>query len=117
MKVTDYLSAILIGIVVGLLGRLVLPGKQRIGVFATFLIGVGASLLGMFLARLLNIDHHAPAKLWFLRWDWVVLSIQVGLAVIGIGLANMLTFTRLSGGEGRKRRPTRRKRTTSRSNA
>jgi hypothetical protein len=30
MRVTDYLSAIIAGVVVGLLGRLVLPGRQRI---------------------------------------------------------------------------------------
>ncbi|MBW4703755.1 hypothetical protein [Micromonospora sp. RL09-050-HVF-A] len=42
MLVTGYLGAVLIGALVGLLGRLVLPGRQRIGVFATFVIGVGA---------------------------------------------------------------------------
>jgi uncharacterized membrane protein YeaQ/YmgE (transglycosylase-associated protein family) len=117
MRVTDYLSAILVGAIIGLLGRLALPGRQRIGAFATFLVGVGASLLGLFAARFFNVDHHAPMRLWFLRWDWIVLAIQVGLAVIGIGVANMLTFTRLGGGEGPRKRPARRRRATSRSSA
>jgi uncharacterized membrane protein YeaQ/YmgE (transglycosylase-associated protein family) len=112
VRVTDYISAILVGAAIGLLGRLVLPGRQRIGTFVTFLIGVGASLLGLFVARLFNVDHNAPTRLWFLRWDWVVLTIQVGLAVIGIGLANMLTFTKLAGGDTRRKRPARRRRTT-----
>ncbi|MFC7546924.1 hypothetical protein [Plantactinospora sp. GCM10030261] len=34
-----------------------------------------------------------------LRWDWILLAIQVGLAVVGVALANMLTFTRLAGGD------------------
>jgi uncharacterized membrane protein YeaQ/YmgE (transglycosylase-associated protein family) len=116
MRVTDVIGAILIGAVIGLLGRLVLPGRQNIGTFVTFLIGVGAAILGMFVARFLNVDHHAPAQFWFLRWDWTVLAIQVGFAVVGVGAANALTFTRLAGGRPRKRSP-RRRRSASRSEA
>ncbi len=114
MDVSDYLSAIVVGAVVGLLGRLVLPGRQRIGVFATFLIGVAAALAGLFLARWLNLDGHADAHLWGLHWDWAVLGIQVGLAVVGIGLANTLTYTRLAGGDDRPRRRTTRRRSRAR---
>ena len=99
MQVTGYLGAVLIGVLVGLLGRLILPGRQRIGLFVTFVIGVGAAVLGTFVARMLNVDNDAPVKLWWLRWDWIVLGIQVGFAVVGIALANMLTFTRLAGGD------------------
>lgn len=104
MQVTGYLGAILIGGLVGLLGRLILPGRQRIGVFATFVIGVGAAVLGTFGARMLNVDHGAPAKLWSLHWDWFILALQVGFAVVGVALANMLTFTRLAGGDDAPRR-------------
>lgn len=110
MRVTDYLSAIIVGIVIGVLGRLVLPGKQRIGVFSTFVIGVAAALLGMFVAHLFGIDNRAGVSLWKLHWDWVVLALQVGLAVIGIGIANVLTYTRL--GDAAPRRRTRRRRTS-----
>ncbi|MFR9780444.1 GlsB/YeaQ/YmgE family stress response membrane protein [Micromonospora sp. MS34] len=99
MVVTGYLSAILIGAVVGLLGRLVLPGRQRIGVVATFVIGVGAAVLGTFVARMLNVAHGATVKVWALHWDWIVLALQVGFAVVGVALANMLTFTRLARGD------------------
>jgi uncharacterized membrane protein YeaQ/YmgE (transglycosylase-associated protein family) len=114
MRVSDYLSAILVGAVIGLLGRLALPGRQRIGVFATFLIGVAAALLGLFLARWLHVDGHTEVRLWKLHWDWVVLAIQVGLAVIGVALANTLTFTRLAGGDDRPRRRTTRRRSRTR---
>jgi uncharacterized membrane protein YeaQ/YmgE (transglycosylase-associated protein family) len=99
MQVTGYLGAVLIGALVGLLGRLILPGRQRIGVFATFVIGVGAAVLGTLVARTLNIDHDAPFQLRSLHWDWIILALQVGFAVVGVALANMLTFTRLAGGE------------------
>ena len=104
MQVTGYLGAVLIGAVVGMLGRLILPGRQRIGVFATFVIGVGAAVLGTFVARMLNVDHNAPVKIWSLRWDWILLALQVGFAVVGVALANMLTFTRLAGGDDAPRR-------------
>jgi len=108
MQVTGYLGAVLIGALVGVLGRLILPGRQRIGAFATFVIGVCAAVLGTFVARMLNIDHGAPMKLWSLRWDWVILALQVGFAIVGVALANMLTFTRLAGGDEKARkRPTR----------
>ncbi len=104
MQVTGYLGAVLIGAVVGLLGRLILPGRQRIGVFATFVIGVAAALLGTFVARRFHLDHDAPMRLRSLRWDWIVLALEVGFAVVGVALANMLTFTRLAGGNETPRR-------------
>jgi uncharacterized membrane protein YeaQ/YmgE (transglycosylase-associated protein family) len=108
MLVTGYLGAVLIGALVGLLGRLILPGRQRIGIFATFVIGVGSALLGTVVARALDIDDGASVQVGVLRWDWVVLGIQVGLAIIVVALANMLTFTRLAGGDDAPRRRVRR---------
>jgi uncharacterized membrane protein YeaQ/YmgE (transglycosylase-associated protein family) len=104
MQVTGYLGAVLIGALVGLLGRLILPGRQRIGAFATFVIGVCAAVLGTFVARMLNVGHNAPVELWSLHWDWIILALQVGFAVVGVALANMLTFTRLAGGDDNARR-------------
>ena len=114
MGVSVILSAIIVGAVVGTLGRLVLPGRQRLGLFATFVIGVGAALLGLVVAHFLGVDGRTPQKLWFLRWDWIVLGIQVLLAVIGIGLANTLTYTRLAD-EGASPRRRRRRTSSSRS--
>ncbi|MEU8392439.1 GlsB/YeaQ/YmgE family stress response membrane protein [Micromonospora sp. NPDC048842] len=103
MLVTGYLGAVLIGALVGLLGRLILPGRQRIGFFATFVIGVGSAVLGTVVARALDIDDGAGVEVWVLRWDWVVLAIQVGVAIVAVALANMLTFTRLAGGDDKPR--------------
>lgn len=40
------LGLIIIGIVIGVLARLVLPGRQRIGVGLTILLGIGGALIG-----------------------------------------------------------------------
>ena len=110
MHINDFLSAIPIGLLVGVLGRLVLPGRQSIGLFITFLIGVGAALLGTLVAELVNLDDKALVKVWKIEWSWWELAIQVLFATIGIGLANMLTYTRLASGNPKPRkRTTRRK--------
>jgi len=116
MRVTDYLTAILFGAIVGVLGRLVLPGRQPIGNFVTVLIGIGAAVLGTFVARLFNVDGHATVKLWGLKWDWWVLAIQVGFAVVGIALAQGVTHTFLADNDRPKRR-TRRRRSKARSDS
>ncbi|WP_308195630.1 hypothetical protein KZZ52_37810 [Dactylosporangium sp. AC04546] len=110
MHINDFLTAIPIGLLIGVLGRLVLPGRQSIGIFITFLIGVGAALLGTLVAELVNLDDKALVKVWKIQWSWWELAIQVLFAAIGIGLANMLTYTKLaSGGERPRRRPARKR--------
>ena len=57
----EILSWIAWGLFVGAVARLLLPGRQRIGIMWTLLLGVGGSLLGGLIAReVLNIgdgDH------------------------------------------------------------
>jgi uncharacterized membrane protein YeaQ/YmgE (transglycosylase-associated protein family) len=64
----------LTGLVVGGLGRFVLPGRQDISVVATVLIGIAASLLGGILANLFDVG-------------WVIqFLVAVALAALGITL-------------------------------
>lgn len=110
MHITDFWVAIPVGLLIGVLGRLVLPGRQSIGVFVTFLIGVGAALLGTLVAGLVGLDDKAVVKVWKIQWSWWELGIQVLFAAVGIGLANMLTYTKLASGAPRPRKRTTRKR-------
>ena len=64
----------LTGLIVGGLGRLVLPGKHEVGLLATALVGIAASLLGGVLADLFDAG-------WFVRF-----LVAVALAAIGITL-------------------------------
>ena len=45
----------LVGLLIGALARLVIPGQQQIGVLATALYGIGGSLLGGILADALDL--------------------------------------------------------------
>jgi len=48
------LGLIVIGIVIGILARLVLPGRQRIGVGLTVLLGIAGALVGGIIASALG---------------------------------------------------------------
>ncbi len=43
------IGAIILGIVAGFLGRLLMPGRDPMGFFATILLGLAGSLVGFFL--------------------------------------------------------------------
>ncbi|WP_064741738.1 GlsB/YeaQ/YmgE family stress response membrane protein [Hamadaea tsunoensis] len=117
MRIDDIVSAIVIGLVVGTLGRLVIPGRQSIGILTTWLIGFGAALLGSWASNALDVTDNAVAHFdwnavnWHFSWSWAELGIQVAFAAIGVMLAvavgRALSFRR---GEERPRRRTRRTR-------
>ena len=48
----------LIGLIVGALAKLIMPGKEPCGIFITMLIGIAGSFLGTFLGR--AIGHYEP---------------------------------------------------------
>ena len=79
MTASGVFSAILIGAVIGILARLVLPGRQRIPVLLTVLIGIGAALLGTWLAQQVGVETTSGI-------DWIELIFQIGLAAVGIAL-------------------------------
>jgi len=64
----------LTGLIIGALGRLVLPGRQEISLLATALVGIAASLLGGILANLFDVG-------WLIQF-----IVAVALAAIGITL-------------------------------
>ncbi|WP_327312374.1 GlsB/YeaQ/YmgE family stress response membrane protein [Streptomyces sp. NBC_01235] len=77
MEIDGIISAILIGIIIGVLGRLVVPGRQRIGVLWTIAVGIVAALIGSALATGLGVDDTKGV-------DWVEWLIQIGLAAVGV---------------------------------
>ena len=48
----------LIGLIVGALAKLIMPGKDPGGIFVTMLIGIAGSFLGTWLGRL--VGHYGP---------------------------------------------------------
>lgn len=43
--------ALIVGAILGLLARLILPGKQNIGMLVTILLGAGGALLGAWISN------------------------------------------------------------------
>ncbi|WFE29799.1 GlsB/YeaQ/YmgE family stress response membrane protein [Solwaraspora sp. WMMD791] len=79
MTVAGILSALIIGLIIGALGRLVVPGKQNIPIWLTMLIGVGAALLGTVIARAAGFATTSG-------FDWREFFLQVVLAAVGVAL-------------------------------
>lgn len=96
MTVTGIFTAILIGIVVGALGRLLLPGKQKIGMLLTILVGIVSALVGTALARAIGIPTTTGGV------DWLELLVQVLVAAAGVALLAALMGRRKTGLFGRR---------------
>jgi len=77
--ISAIISAIVVGAIIGALGRLVVRGKQNISLVATILIGIVAALMGTFIAQALGVGDTNGI-------DWIKLVIQVGLAAVGVSL-------------------------------
>ncbi|MFJ8579025.1 GlsB/YeaQ/YmgE family stress response membrane protein [Micromonospora sp. NPDC093277] len=81
MEVTGIFTAIFIGLIIGALGRLVVPGKQKISIWLTLLIGIVAALLGTLVASAFGVADTRGI-------DWIELALQVGFAAIGVSIAS-----------------------------
>ena len=81
---------IIIGLIIGLLGRLFAPGKQNISLLVTIIVGIIAALLGTVIAN--SISSATTDGI-----DWIELALQIGLAVIGVIIA-----ARMLGGRSRR---------------
>jgi uncharacterized membrane protein YeaQ/YmgE (transglycosylase-associated protein family) len=77
MTVTGIITAIIIGAIIGFLGRLVAPGKQNIPIWLTILVGIVAAFIGTFIARLFGVASTGGI-------DWIELILQVVVAAIGV---------------------------------
>lgn len=77
MTIESILGALVIGAVIGVLGRLVLPGKQDIPFWLTVVVGIVAALVGSLIVGPLRDTDGV---------DWVELVVQVALAALGVAL-------------------------------
>jgi len=79
LTLTGIIYAIVVGLVVGALGRLFARGRQNISILATILIGMLAAFLGAIVAGWLHVRHTEGI-------DWIQLAIQVALAALFVSL-------------------------------
>jgi len=80
MTVAGIVSALIVGLIIGVLGRLVAPGKQSIPIWLTILIGIIAAFIGTAIARGLGYADTDGI-------DWLEVLTQVVLAAIGVSIA------------------------------
>ena len=81
MTVTGIITAIIIGAIIGALGRLVVPGRQPIPIWLTIVVGIVAAFIGTAIANAVGISTNTPGI------DWLELLVQVIVAAIGVVLA------------------------------
>lgn len=79
MTIQSVIGAIVIGLIIGVLARLILPGKQNIPIWLTIVVGIVAAFIGTFIARAF---HVADTK----GIDWIEILLQLGVAVVLVGL-------------------------------
>ena len=76
MTASGIITAIIIGAIVGALGRLLVPGRQNLPVWLTIVVGIVAALLGSVLAGALGVRDTSG-------FDWMEFFIQLVLAAVG----------------------------------
>ena len=93
MTIDGVISAIFIGLIIGALGRLVVPGRQRIPIWLTIGVGIIAALIGTAIVgdNIRNTDGV----------DWIELFVQVVLAAAGVAIAASIRGSRRSRLTGR----------------
>ena len=82
MTITGIITAIVIGAIIGALGRLVVPGRQPIPIWLTIVVGIVAAFIGTFIARAIGIPTATNGI------DWLELIVQVVVAAIGVILVS-----------------------------
>ncbi|MGH3693158.1 MAG: GlsB/YeaQ/YmgE family stress response membrane protein [Pseudonocardiaceae bacterium] len=81
MTVTGIISALIIGLIIGALARLVLPGKQSIPIWLTILLGIVGAILGTLLAQNLGVAV-TPGI------DWIEIALQIAIAAVGVAIVS-----------------------------
>jgi uncharacterized membrane protein YeaQ/YmgE (transglycosylase-associated protein family) len=81
VTVTSIIVAIIVGAIIGALGRLVVPGRQPIPIWLTIVVGIVAAFVGTFIARAIGIPTATNGI------DWLELLVQVIVAAIFVVIA------------------------------
>jgi len=72
------LGLIIIGIVIGILARLILPGRQPIGMWMTILLGICGALVGGIIASAIG-----EGDIWELNFIGTVVGVVAAAIFIG----------------------------------
>jgi uncharacterized membrane protein YeaQ/YmgE (transglycosylase-associated protein family) len=76
--VLNILWIIIGGAIIGMIARLVMPGRQNIPWWATILAGIAGMLVGDWLASLFGVKETSG-------FDWIRHGLQILVAVVAVG--------------------------------
>ena len=79
MDINGVISAIFVGIVIGLIARILVPSMQPIGCIVTIIIGILAAFAGLWISSAAGIDNF-----------WLTFAIQIFIAVILVAITAFL---------------------------
>jgi uncharacterized membrane protein YeaQ/YmgE (transglycosylase-associated protein family) len=79
LTVAVIIWTVLIGLIIGALGRLIVPGRQNIGIFLTIVVAIIVAFIGFNIASALGVAHMSGV-------NWIEHGIQVVVAAIGVVL-------------------------------
>ena len=88
---TTILVALLLGVIIGPLARLVLPGRQNISLVMTVILGAVGALAGSAIYSAIS-GRDGTAGI-----DWIALAIGVVVAAVAILVYGMVTGRQQSG--------------------
>jgi uncharacterized membrane protein YeaQ/YmgE (transglycosylase-associated protein family) len=74
------LGLIAVGLVIGALARLVKPGRQRMSIFATLLLGVAGAVIGGLIADWLDVGSITELNFW-----GFLFAVIVAVLLLGVG--------------------------------
>jgi uncharacterized membrane protein YeaQ/YmgE (transglycosylase-associated protein family) len=78
MGIGELIGLIIFGAVIGALARLVVPGKQAMGIVITILLGIAGALIGYWLWGMISGEGNADTR----GIDWIRWVISVAAAVV-----------------------------------
>jgi uncharacterized membrane protein YeaQ/YmgE (transglycosylase-associated protein family) len=79
MDINGVISAIFVGIVIGLIARILVPSMQPIGCIVTIIIGILAAFAGLWIANAVDITNF-----------WLTFAIQIFIAVVLVAITAFL---------------------------
>ncbi|MEU4272732.1 GlsB/YeaQ/YmgE family stress response membrane protein [Streptomyces sp. NPDC026092] len=82
----SWLWAIIVGFVLGLIAKAIIPGKQQIPLWLTTIFGILGSILGNAVAGWIGVEDTKGI-------DWIRHLLQLVGAVVVVGLGDMLWTT------------------------
>lgn len=82
--------AIIAGLIIGLLAKLVVPGRQAIPLWLTIVLGIAGALIGNWLAALFGVRFTGGI-------DWIRHILQIGAAAVLIAIVAPMWMRRGTG--------------------